>query len=76
MSNHHILSEDDVFNIRIRYANHEPRWSVFQDYKSLVSADTFAHVWTGKTWNWILPEVFTIENIEWHKEHLGELSLV
>lgn len=76
LSNHHILTEDDVFNIRTRYANHESRWSVFQDYKSLVSTDTFAHVWTGKTWNWVLPEVFTIENIEWHKKHLGELSLV
>lgn len=76
LSNHHILSEDDVFNIRIRYSQHEFRWSVYQDYKNIISIDTFAHVWNGKTWKWVLPEVFTQENIEWHKKHLGERSTI
>lgn len=76
LSNHHILTEDDVFNIRTRYLNHETRWSVYQDYKDLVSIDTFSHIWTGKTWKWVMPEVFTLENIEWHKNHLGERSLM
>lgn len=61
-SNHHILTQQQVIDIRTRYNNHETRWSVFQDYKNLVSADTFAHVWLGKTWAWCMPEVFTEEN--------------
>lgn len=75
LSNRHILSTEDVINIRNRYNNKEPRWQVYQDYKHIISFDTFAHIWNGKTWKWCMPEVFTKENIEWHKYHLGDLGL-
>lgn len=76
LSNRHILTEEDVINIRTRYNNKEPRWNVYQDYKELVSFDTFAHVWKGQTWKWCMPEVFTKENIKWHEQHLGDKSQV
>lgn len=72
LSNRHILTEENVIDIRTRYNNREPRWNVYQDYKNIVSFDTFAHVWKGYTWKWCMPEVFTKENIEWHKQHLGD----
>ena len=76
MSNNHILNEEDIINIRTRYNNKEPRWQVYQDYKHLISLDTFVHIWKGKTWSWCMPEVFTKENIEWHKNHFGNSNLV
>ena len=76
LSNRHILNEDDVYNIRMRYNNKEPRWLVYQDYKNHIPIDTFVHIWKGVTWKWCHPEVFTDENIEWHKRNLGDLSLV
>ena len=75
-SNHHILTEEDVFNIRIRFKNKEPRWVVYKDYEDKISIDTFVHVWLGKTWQWCFPEVFTPENLKWHENNLGEPSLV
>lgn len=74
-SNHHILTQKEVEDIRRRYNNHEKRWDVFEDYKHKISRDTFAHIWTGQTWRWCMPEVFTEENIKWHKNNLGELKL-
>ena len=76
MSNNHILNEEDIINIRTRYNNKEPRWQVYQDYKHLISLDTFVHIWKGKTWSWCMPEVFTKENVEWHKNHFGNSNLV
>ena len=75
-SNHHILTEQQVMDIRVRYNNHETRWSVYQDYKDIISADTFSHIWLGRTWAWCMPEVFTKENKEWHNKNLGEPSLI
>ena len=76
LSNNHILSEEDVINIRTRYKNKEKRWEVYQSYKDKISMDTFVHIWVGKTWKWCMPEVFTEENIKWHENNFGELRLI
>lgn len=76
LSNHHILTEEDVIDIRTRYNNKETRWSVYQLYKDKVKLDTFSHIWNGKTWKWVMPEVFTEENIIYHQNNLGEPNSV
>lgn len=76
LSNHHILTEKEVIDIRTRYNNHEYRWDVYQDYKEKINLDTFSHIWKGKTWKWCMPEVFTEDNIQWHEKHLGDKKQV
>ena len=67
----HKLTEQDVINIRIRYNNHERKKDVFLDYNNRIGETGFSKIWKGETWKDILPEVYTDENKNFHKNNTG-----
>lgn len=60
------LTEEDVINIRIAYNNHERQKEVYEKYKDKITYSTFQTVWQGKSWSYIMPEVFTEENKKYY----------
>lgn len=60
------LTEEDVINIRIAYSNHERQKEVYEKYKDKITYSTFQTVWQGKSWSYIMPEVFTEENKKYY----------
>lgn len=67
----HKLTHQDVINIRTRYKNLERKMDVEKDYLDKIGPSGFAKVWQGITWSDIMPEVYTKENIEFHKKDVG-----
>lgn len=65
------LTSEDVINIRTRYANRERCMVVYQDYANRINRTGFNKIWKGETWKYIMPEVYTPENREYHKQHTG-----
>lgn len=61
------MSYNQIYEIRKRYNQKENKYDVYNDYKDLISFNTFCDIWIGKTWNYILPEVYTDENKNYHK---------
>lgn len=61
------LTEKDVKDIRIAYNNHKRQKEVYQDYKDKITFESFQRVWQGKSWSYIMPEVFTEENKQYYK---------
>lgn len=55
------LTNEMVFDIRNRYARKEKKGLVYKDYSDIISVNTFADVWTGKTWKHIHMDVYTDE---------------
>lgn len=66
------LTREDVINIRTRYANKERKKEVYKDYAELISDKGFHKVWNGYTWSSIMPEIYTEENIAFHKNNTGQ----
>lgn len=62
------LTIDDVKRIRESYNNKEERKEVYKLYKDKITYSGFCHVWDGSRWKNIMPEVYTEENKEYHKE--------
>lgn len=62
------LTIDDVKRIRESYNNKEERKEVYKLYKDKITYSGFCHVWDGSRWKNIMPEVYTKENKEYHKE--------
>ena len=60
------LTEEDVRYIRTAYNNHLRRREVYEFFKDKISFGTFASVWDGTTWSYIMPEVYTKENKEYY----------
>lgn len=60
------LTEEDVINIRLAYANHKKQKEVYEDYKSIISFGYFQNLWQGRSWSHIMPEVFTEENKQYY----------
>lgn len=60
------LTEEDVINIRLAYANHKKQKEVYEDYKSIISFSHFQNLWQGRSWSHIMPEVFTKENKQYY----------
>lgn len=60
------LTERDIINIRTRYANRERKMEVRKLYPNIGDSG-FNKVWKGETWKHIMPEVYSEENIEFHK---------
>lgn len=62
------LSYDDVVQIREIYAMNELRceecWEIFKDK---ISYSGFQKIWNGATWQGIMDEVYTTDNIEKHR---------
>ena len=67
----HKLTEEDVINIRNRYNNHERKKDVFLDYNNRIGESGFSKIWKGETWVSIMPEVYTEENKNFHKNNTG-----
>lgn len=65
----HKLTKQDVINIRTRYNNQERKNEVYEDYKNLIGESGFHKIWNGDTWKNIMPEVYTIENKNFHKHN-------
>ena len=68
----HKLTEQDVRDIRIRYANLERRKEVEQMYKDKIGPSGFKKIWQGITWSNIMPEVYTPENKAFHAKNTGQ----
>lgn len=71
----HKLSKNDVISIRISYNNHERKCDVYIQYKDKINKTGFHKVWNGYTWKNIMPEVFTNENILFHKNNTGNVGM-
>lgn len=67
------LTFDDVVNIRTKFAecklSKKECWKLY--YRNKISFSTFDKVWNGRTWQDIMPEVYTEENINFHKSQTG-----
>lgn len=60
------LTEQDVKNIRLAYANHEKQQDVYKKYQNIISFGYFQNLWQGRSWSHIMPEVFTEENKKYY----------
>lgn len=63
------LSMSDVKDIRTRYNNLERKQEVYDDYSHLINKTGFHKIWNGYTWKSIMPEVYTDENKQYHKNN-------
>lgn len=63
------LTAQDVIDIRTRYANLERCMVVYQDYEDRIGRSGFNKIWKGETWKDIMPEIYTPERAEYHKNH-------
>lgn len=62
VSNHNSkLKDEDVYDIREQYKNLKTWKEVFEQYKNIISQNTFKDVWTGKTWQHIHMDVYNEE---------------
>jgi len=70
------LEEEDVYNIRLSYKNHEKVSDVYEKYKDKITYNYFLNIWEGRSWKHILPEVFTPGNKIYYMQQtsLGENS--
>lgn len=68
----HKVTRDDVIDIRTRYNNRERCKEVEELYKDKIGHSGFSKIWKGETWKDIMPEVYTIENKEFHKHNTGQ----
>ena len=62
----HKLKEKDVIDIRNRYAAHEFKDDVYNDYKDLIGKSGFHKIWNGETWKTVHMDVYTEENKAFH----------
>ena len=60
------LTEEDVIKIRQAYAEHKKQKDVYEEYKDIISFSYFQNLWQGRSWNHIMPEVFTEENKQYY----------
>ena len=61
------MTEKDIIAIRNAYNNHEKQKTVYEHFKDKISWSTFQSIWQGRTWSYIMPEVYTEENKMWYK---------
>lgn len=61
------LTEEDVKKIRIAYNNHKRQKDVYEEYKNIITFQSFQNVWQGRSWSHIMPEIFTEENKQYYK---------
>lgn len=62
------LTEQDVYDIRESYKNHECRGIVYQKYKDKtdISESYFNSLWQGQHWTTVHMDVYTPENLEYY----------
>lgn len=65
------LTQQDVIFIRTKYKQGCSKKDCYEYFKDKISQSGFAKIWLGKTWQYIMPEVFTIENKQ-RNEKMGK----
>lgn len=60
-------TEEEVREIRTAYKNLEPKHQVYERYKDHITANAFEKIWLNKSWQGIMPEIYTKENAEAHR---------
>ena len=55
--------------IRTYYQNKARKKDIYSLYKDYIGESGFHKIWNGETWKNIMPEVYTIENKEFHKRN-------
>lgn len=67
------ITKKDIYFIRNKYKEGKLRciecYKMF--YSEILSYSGFQKIWEGTSWQHIMPEVYTKENIELHKKQLG-----
>ena len=66
-----ILNEQDVIYIRTKFKEGCSRQECYELFKNKITLGGFARIWNGLTWQHIMPEVYTKENIL-RNESLGK----
>lgn len=62
-----LFTEEDIIFIRKNYAQHESPKYIYETYfKNKVSKAQFQAVWQGRSWTYIMPEVYTEENKQYY----------
>lgn len=70
----HKLIEQDIIDIRTRYANLERKKNVYLLYNQRIGESGFNKIWKGETWKNIMPEVYTKENKDFHAHNTGNFG--
>lgn len=65
------LTSKDVYEIRELYNTDISKSNAYEQFKHIVSINTFADVWNGKTWKSVHYDVYTQENRRKHKHQKG-----
>lgn len=60
-------TKEEVIEIRTAYQNLEPRYKVYEKYKDHISFNAFERIWLNKSWQGVMPEVYSKENKKQHK---------
>lgn len=73
-----VLTEKEVVFIRECYAKHEQPKYIFETYfQNKISKSQFQAVWQGRSWTYIMPEVYTEENKQFYvSEQVKNKSLL
>ena len=65
------LTVDIVWKIREYYLEDISKSEVYEKFKDLISINTFADIWNGKTWRHVHYDVYSLENRLKHKCQKG-----
>lgn len=61
------VTEEDVIYIRKSYAAHAAPSKIYEQYfKDKISKSQFQNIWQGRSWTYVMPEVFTEENKKYY----------
>lgn len=72
------LTEDEVVQIRLAYQNHQGQKATYEKIaKGKITWNSFQNLWQGRSWKYVMPEVFTKENKEYYSKQAtnGEKSV-
>ena len=61
-----LLKNEDVYNIRDKYAKIKNPKEVYEQYKNKISYATFLNIWRGNSWKGIHMDVYTESNKDKH----------
>lgn len=69
-----VLTNDDVIDIRTRYANHESYRDVYKLYSDKINESGFHKIWKGETWTHLMMNVYTEDNKDFHRHNTGSIG--
>lgn len=63
-----LVTEDEVKFIRECYKNHLSQKEIYEEYfKNKITKNAFQSIWQGRSWKYIMPEVYTEKNKDFYK---------